>query len=82
MILKLDEGLKDVGFIRDTILMLMTVEAGRTVELMLVRSKYCTELISKGETGQLWNGVDVVLVNVSEKVVARVAPSDTSGGIP
>ncbi len=62
MILKLEEGLKEVGFTKDTILMVMTVLAGKTLVDMLVRSKYWTELIDKGNTGQLWNGFTVVLV--------------------
>lgn len=62
--------------------MLMTVLAGKTLVDMLVRSKYWTELIDKGNTGQLWNVVVVVFVKVIEKLVARLAPRDTSEGIP
>jgi hypothetical protein len=62
MTLKLDEGLKEVGLTKVEILMLMIVDAGKKVVDMPVTSKYWTELIDKGVTRQLWNGVTVLLV--------------------
>ena len=57
MILKLEEGRKEVGLIKVAILIVMTVDAASKVDDMLVRSKYWTELSVKGATGQLWNAV-------------------------
>jgi hypothetical protein len=53
MILKLDEGRNEVGLIKVAILIVMTVDAAKTVGDMLVRSKYWTELSVKEVTGQL-----------------------------
>lgn len=53
MILKLDEGRKEVGLIKVAILIVMTVDAARKVGDMFVRSKYWTELSVKEVTGQL-----------------------------
>ena len=62
MTLKLDEGLKEVGLTKVEILRFMIVDAGKKVVDMPLMSKYWTELIDKGVTGQLWNEVAVLLI--------------------
>lgn len=80
--MKDEEGFNDVGFAKEFILIMMTVDAGKTEAEILPNSKYWTELSVKGVTGQLCYGVVVKLVYVSEKNAERVAPTEISEGRP
>ncbi len=80
--LKLEEGRKEFGLIKEVIFMTITVEAGKALDEMLFNSKYWTELSVKEVTRQLCSGITVEFVKVIEKTAERLDPIDTYEGRP